>query len=299
MRGAGIAPLLDLRGKRAAVSGATGGLGRELCRALAARGAALVLLVRNETKGAELASALAAEFPGTRAEVLVADFSSLASVGRAAAYLRQNPPDLLIHNAGAYCIPRTVSDAGYDNVFTIDFLAPYCLTRALLPTLRARGGRVVAVGSIAHRYAKTDPADVDFSTRTRASLVYGNAKRRLMFSLYGLFAGETGARLAVTHPGISFTGITAHYPPWLFALIRHPMKWIFMKPRRAMCPILAGCETATPCRANEWIGPRLFAVWGQPWRRTLHSCAPDEAARITAEAERLWEVCRHFFAEPE
>ena len=110
----------------------------------------------------------------------------------------------------------------------------------LLPVLRERGGRVVAVGSIAHNYSETDPADVDFSSRTRASRVYGNAKRYLMFSLYGLFENESNVSLAVCHPGITFTNITAHYPKAVFAIIKNPMKVIFMKPERACLSIVRG-----------------------------------------------------------
>jgi hypothetical protein len=152
--------------------------------------------------------------------------------------------------------------------------------------MRARNGKVIVVGSIAHRYSKTDPTDVDFSTRRAASKVYGNAKRYLMFSLYRLFAGEHEVTLSVTHPGISFTGITAHYPPWLFAIIKHPMKWIFMKPRRASLSILAGVFDQT--KENEWIGPRLFDVWGLPKKSRLRSVSAAEADRIQQNADHIY-----------
>ena len=45
------------------------------------------------------------------------------------------------------------------------------------PEMRKKGGHVMAVGSIAHRYHKTDSKDVDFRTHGAASAVYGNAKR--------------------------------------------------------------------------------------------------------------------------
>ena len=73
--------------------------------------------------------------------------------------------DVFIHNAGAYSIPRNTSNSGYDNVFTINFVSPYYIIRELLPQISARGGKVLAVGSIAHRYSEIDKNDVDFRTR--------------------------------------------------------------------------------------------------------------------------------------
>ena len=74
-------------------------------------------------------------------------------VEKAAKELMELEVDVLIHNAGAYSIPRHKCKSGYDNVFQINFASPYYLTRRMMPYLRSKGGRVVAVGSIAHRYS--------------------------------------------------------------------------------------------------------------------------------------------------
>jgi len=142
------------------------------------------------------------------------------------------------------------------------------------------------VGSIAHNYSKTDENDTDFSTRTASSLVYGNAKRYLMFSLYELFKNEIDASLSVAHPGITFTNITAHYPKLIFAVIKYPMKVIFMKPRKAALSILRGCFEATPY--NFWIGPGIFNVWGYPKMQKLLSCKSDESEKIGQKAEEIY-----------
>ena len=284
-----------LSGKTVAVSGATGGLGQELCRHLASLGAALILLDRNMQKSHALAEGLRADFPSLSVSHIEIDLEDIRAVRRAADELAARPLDYLILNAGAYSIPRHLCDTGYDNVFQINFLSPYYLARALLPHLRARGGRVVAVGSIAHTYSVTDPADVDFRTRQKASLVYGNAKRYLMFSLYGLT--DADGSLSVTHPGITLTNITAHYPKPLFALIKHPMKVIFMSPRKASLCILRGLFE--PCGKGEWIGPRFFSVWGMPQKRPLRSCDKTEAETICHTAEQLCRVLdARFFPPP-
>lgn len=272
----------SLSGKTVAVSGATGGIGQHLCRYLAKLGANLVLMDRNRTKSEALKSRLQEEFPQVSVELITADMEDFASVKAAAEALCRITPYALILNAGAYAIPRHKCTTGLDNVFQINFFSPYFLARKM----QEIGTKVVAVGSIAHNYSKTDMTDFDFSSRKKASLCYGNAKRFLMFSLYGLFEGGEG--LAVTHPGITFTNITAHYPPWLFAIIQHPMKVIFMHPKRACLSILRG--VFEDCGQNQWIGPRLFDIWGLPKKRTLRTCHAAEAERICQKAEGLFRL---------
>lgn len=277
----------SLVGKTVAISGATGGIGRELCRHLALLGASLILLDRNLQKSRQLADALKETTPSLSVTHIQVDMEDMLGVKAAAEQLLSLPVDALILNAGAYSIPRHRCDTGYDNVFQINFVSPYYLARRLLPNLKARGGRVVAVGSIAHTYSVTDPEDIDFSQRRKASLVYGNAKRYLMGSLLGL-AGQ-GEPVVVTHPGITFTNITAHYPKLIFAVIKHPMKVIFMSPHKASLCILRGLfET---CGADEWIGPHFANIWGFPRKKVLCTFCPSEMDRICTTAERIyWEI---------
>lgn len=276
----------DLTGVTVAVTGPTGGLGTALCRHLAALNASLVLLDRDPARSASLRRQLQAQFPHVALRRILLDLSDMASVRAACEQLKSLPIDLLIHNAGAYSIPRHTCDTGLDNVFQINCAAPYYMTKELLPLLRQRRGRVIAVGSIAHTYAEADPDDIDFASRPQARLAYGNAKRRLMASLQELFRSETDATLTIVHPGITFTNITAHYPPLLFALIKHPMKLIFMKPSKASLCLLAGVFCAGSY--GTWIGPRFFNVWGLPKQQPLHTVSAEESCRIAAEAEQIY-----------
>ena len=275
----------SLRGKRVAVCGATGGIGEELCRHLARLGAELWLCCRSESKAQALMDALRQEYPAVVAHFVPLDLEDAVSVERAAQLLSATPPHVLIHNAGAYAIPRRTTAQGVDNVFAINCLSPYVLTERLLAPMASVNGRVVCVGSIAHNYSQIDPADTDFATRTAASKVYGNAKRHLMLALYERFAGVKGVTLSVVHPGITFTNITAHYPKWLFSIIKHPMKIVFMPPRRAALSVLRG--VFEPTAYGEWIGPRLFDVWGLPRKRKLRTFTRDEAKIAHAAVERL------------
>lgn len=271
----------SLEGKRIAVSGATGGLGRELCLYIASLGGDLVLVVRNTKKSEMLERELKEKYPNTSVFHVKADMEDTESVMKAADELIDLGIDILFLNAGAYSIPRHKTAAGYDNVFTINYLSPYVLAKKLLPHLRQRGGRIVAVGSIAHRYSASDPRDVDFSTRKASNLVYGNSKRYLMATLPAL--AEREGEINIVHPGITFTNITAHYPKVVFAIIKYPMKVIFMSPKRAALSLLEGIFT--DCGEDEWIGPWLFDVWGLPKKKKF-KIPPNELSEMRNFAKK-------------
>ena len=272
-----------LDGQRVAISGSTGGLGKELCGYLASLGAELVLLDRNYTRSLALAGELRNSFPDLKVSHITADMSDMASVRSAADRLVGMNIDYLILNAGAYSIPRCVCDTGYGNIFQINFISPYYLARRLLPDVESRGGKIVAVSSIAHNYSRIDEGEVDFASRKSDAKVYGNAKRYLTYSLLAL----DSTAVSIAHPGISFTGITNHYPRVIFALIKHPMKIIFPHPRVACLSVLAGLFT--DCKTGEWIGPTLFDVWGKPRKKPLRTATGAEAARISAIAEKIYQ----------
>lgn len=276
---------VSLKGKTVAITGSTGGLGREICRIIASLGGDLLLIDRNPARSQARIDEILKDHPYINITLITADMEDMKSVKNAVEILQTLPVDVLILNAGAYSIPRKVCDTGYNNVFQINFVSQYYIARKLLPCLKERGGKVVAVGSIAHNYSKTDEKDIDFRVRTKSSLVYGNSKRYIMFSLYGL-CEEAGVPLSVVHPGITFTNITAHYPPLIFAVIKHPMKVIFMRPRKACLSVIKGIFDS--CKEKEWIGPRLFDIWGYPVKRSLKTCGVGEYTFILSAAEQIY-----------
>ena len=287
----------SLVGKTVAITGSTGGIGKELSRYLASLGANLVLVDRNAKRSEDNRAELLKNYPGVNVECIGADLSDICSVKRACELLKARDLDVFIHNAGAYSIPRYTTDLGYDNVFVINFVSVYYMIRELMPTLRARSGRVTVVGSIAHNYSKIDVNDVDFSKRTAASKVYGNSKRYLMFSLHELFKNESGVRLAITHPGITFTNITSHYPKLIFAIIKYPMKIIFMKPKKAALSILRGVFDST--EYHTWYGPRCFNVWGLPKKKRLKTCKSRESEIIAEISEQIYKECQEYLNSKE
>lgn len=274
----------SLKGKTVAITGSTGGIGEWLCDYLLYLGASLLLLDRNPQKQQALHQKLISKYPFAEITLFTLDLESEASVFSACEKLKELPIDIFLHNAGAYSIPRKICKSGFDNVFQINFLSPYYIINEFLQMLRGRGGKVVVVGSIAHNYSKSDPENPDFKNIKAASLVYGNAKRYLMFSLYELFKNEDKASLSVAHPGITFTNITAHYQKLIFAIIKHPMKIIFMPPKVAALSILKACFK--DCGYKEWLGPAIFDIWGMPKAKKLKTVSDLESQQIFKTASK-------------
>ena len=284
----------SLSGKTVAITGSTGGLGREICSYLASLGANLILLDRNEKRSQDHKDSLIEKY-GIEVSLIRLDLEDIRSAKDAADRLITSGVDIFIHNAGAYSIPRHKCETGYDNVFQINFVSPYYIIRQLMPALREREGRCVVVGSIAHNYSVIDENDIDFSNKEAASKVYGNAKRYLMFSLFELFKNEEKVTLSVTHPGITFTNITSHYPKLIFAVIKYPMKVIFMKPRKAALSVIDGVfGKAEYC---EWFGPRLFDIWGYPNKKPLRTCSFEERSKIADISRSVYKKCLQTLGE--
>lgn len=274
----------SLEGKRVAITGSTGGIGLWLCRYLARLGADLILCDRSYEKVEKLILLLKDEYPDVSIKHIYCDLTDTKSVIDATSSLINQDIHYFISNAGAYSIPREICECGLDNVFTINFASPYYMIRELLPVIEKNHGRAVVVGSIAHNYSKANFDDVDFRKVKAASKAYGNAKRYLMFALYEHCRNKDC--LSITHPGITFTNITSHYPKLIFAIIKHPMKIIFTPPRRACLSILRG--VFEPTDYKEWIGPSLFSVWGRPKKQKLKTCKDKESRKIYEIAEKIY-----------
>lgn len=273
----------NLIGKTVVISGATGGIGVKLCEYLAKLGANIICLDRNSEKSNKLIADLKIKYPNLLAVHITVDLENFDMVKSVVKQLNEIDIDIdyLILNAGAYKIPRYKCSTGYNNIFQINFISPYYLIRKLAPKIK---GKVVAVSSIAHNYSKIDITDIDFSTRKASSLVYGNSKRFLTLALYNLFKNDN--KLSVVHPGITLTNITAHYPKIIFSIIKYPMKIIFMSPKKASLSVLYGLFNST--KTGEWIGPKIFNIWGYPSKKRLNTFTYDELKQVNDIVEEIY-----------
>src|SRR5262249_51474380 len=147
----------DQAGRTAVITGANTGLGYETAAALAAKGAHVVLAVRNIEKGKAAADLITRATPGASVTVQELDLTSLESVRAAADNLRADYPaiDLLINTAGVMMTPKDTTKDGFELQFGTNHLGHFALTNLLLDrVLAAPGSRVVTVSSVGHRFAR-------------------------------------------------------------------------------------------------------------------------------------------------
>ncbi len=137
------------------ITGATDGLGKAVALQLARSGATLLLHGRDEARGQRTLEEIRAQTGNTHLQWYRADFSQLAQVRSLAERLarEQEHLDVLVNNAGiGTTLPgggaRQESEDGYELRFAVNYLAPFLLTRLLLPTLRQSApARLVNVSS--------------------------------------------------------------------------------------------------------------------------------------------------------
>jgi 3-oxoacyl-[acyl-carrier protein] reductase len=140
--------MFDLTGKTALVTGASGGIGAGIARALHAQGAVVALSGTRR----EALDALAVEL-GERVHVLPADLSQAEAASEliAAAEATMGSVGILVNNAGLTKdgLALRMSDADWEKVMDVDLAAPFRLSRAALKfMLRRRAGRIINIGSV-------------------------------------------------------------------------------------------------------------------------------------------------------
>src|SRR3712207_1875970 len=106
----------DQSGRTAVITGANGGLGLECAAALAAKGAHVVMAVRDRDKAADAVARIRRETPDASLELVDLDLASLASVRAAAAEIlaRHDAVDILMNNAGVMAMPERTTVDGFE-----------------------------------------------------------------------------------------------------------------------------------------------------------------------------------------
>ncbi|MGD9618750.1 MAG: SDR family NAD(P)-dependent oxidoreductase [Mycolicibacterium sp.] len=286
----------DLHGKVAVVTGANGGLGLASAKALAGKGAHVVMAVRNQAKAADAHAEILAAHPDASLEIVELDLGSLASVAAAAKQIAEKHDhiDILMCNAGVMAMPQGNTEDGFDTQMGINVLGHWALISDLLPILvRTPGARVVTLSSTAQHMGRAiDPADPHMRKNFEEWRMYGQTKLAMrhlavglqqQFDRTGVDAKALSAQPGMTNSDLQTTTAQAHgggarlgnfFERWTKAAGMSTDRGALSQLRAAVDPKAPG---------GGFYGP-LFVTNGPPVLKPLVRPGSDAAVRA------LWEV---------
>jgi NAD(P)-dependent dehydrogenase (short-subunit alcohol dehydrogenase family) len=277
-----FADIPDQAGRTVIITGANSGIGLAAARALAGKGARVVLAVRNPQTG----HAAAQQIPGST-EVRELDLADLSSV-RAFADGWEGPVDLLINNAGVMMPPAGKTVDGFETQFGTNHLGHFALTNLLLTHVT---DRVVTVSSTGHRMGNIDFGDLQWERKSyNPPRAYGQSKlANLLFTSelqHRLTAAGSPVTATAAHPGYAVTNLQRH-------VASHPVfrigdmigsRLIAQDADGGALPTLYAALADVP--GDSFAGPGGFLQQRGPGKLVSRS----RAARDVEVARRLWEV---------
>jgi NAD(P)-dependent dehydrogenase (short-subunit alcohol dehydrogenase family) len=201
------------------VTGANSGIGLQIAIALAAKGAHVVLAVRDLERGRKVSMSVRAVYPHASLELQQLDLTSLRSIRDAATHLKESHPriDLLINNAGVMFTPRHTTADGFELQFGTNHLGHFALTGLLIKQmLGVPGSRVVTISSHGH---KTRP-EIDFDDlhaegKYDRVAAYGRSKLANLLFTYELqrrLKSSVSTAALAAHPGFSRSNLAQNSP---------------------------------------------------------------------------------------
>ena len=278
-------------GQVAIITGATSGVGYHAARRLAKGGASLVLVCRNSDKAEELRKELLQTY-NSKAEIILADFSRLSDVRKAAEAIleKYRRVDVLINNAGLHRTTRILTQEGFETVFCVNHLASYLFTRLLLERmLKSVPARIIQVNSEGHRFGGLDLDDLTWSHRHYVGLQgYGASKVAQLLTVWefaDLLAG-TGLTINAMHPGAVRTNIGMDNGP----LYRWSQR-LFVR------PLLARAIISGEAIFYLAAAPEMQKVSGKFFNRTVEE-SPMPHALDRDLGKRVWQVSEELTGLP-
>lgn len=287
----------DLRGKVIIVTGANCGIGFEIAKAFARKGAQTVLACRNLEKAETAQAQIQAELPNACTEIMQLDLANLESIRQFAAMFKTNYDhlDILVNNAGLSMLHYNTTVDGYEMNVGVNHLGHFALTGLLLDALeKSAGARVVSVSSIGHRSGQMDFDNLIFKDGKDFSLVAAYARSKLANLLFAYelqrraAAAGIGVISVAAHPGLSRTNLgRSMREEWKWRLMLQLYEWLHLTQNAAMgaLPILRAA-VGNDVNGGEYYGPGGFNEFrGYPV--IVQSSA---AAQSQEDASRLWVI---------
>jgi len=188
------------------ITGATDGIGKQAAKLISAQGLRVIIHGRNAQKVNQTVDEIKRQDIHANIEYLIADFENFNSIDQLVVDLqiKQVKPDILLNNAGIIELNREILPNGMEKTFMVNYLAPYYLTRRLMPVLlQSTTPRVVNVSSMAQ--ART----IDFDNLTGEKNFDGYESYALSKLCNVLFTyklhrqfGASGLKVVCLHPGM-------------------------------------------------------------------------------------------------
>lgn len=240
--------------KLAVVTGADGGMGTEITRALAFAGYRVVMACCRVQKAEEVRRSLLRERSGLQIEIRKIDLASFASVAAFADGMLAEGKrvSLLMNNAGTMETARRITEDGLERTVSVNYAGHYLLTRKLLP-LMGEGSRIVNMVSCTYAVGRLDFPDF-FTQGKKGSFwripIYSNTKLALtLFTIYlAARVRERGIAVNAADPGIVSTDIITMHA-WF-----DPLTDIFFRP--FIRTPLQGADTAIHLLLDKEAGQR-------------------------------------------
>jgi NAD(P)-dependent dehydrogenase (short-subunit alcohol dehydrogenase family) len=272
---------VDMTGKVCVITGASRGIGKETALGLARLGATVVAIARDPTRGAAAVTAIKARSGSEAVHLMLADLSSQEAIGRLARDLaeRYEQIHVLVNNAGAINMKRTVTVDGIETTWAVNHLAYFLLTNLLLPMLEASApARIVNVASDAHRRGTLNFDDLQGERHYSAWAAYSQSKLANVLFTYELARQlQRGVTANALHPGTVSTGFGKNNPGWL--------RWGITLAGLFMIKAARGAETSIYLASSPEV-EGLSGKYFEKCKETRSSPASyDEVA-----ARRLWDI---------
>jgi len=272
-----------MAGQTVLVTGATGGIGRAAAVALAAMGARVGIVGRDQTRTEAAAAAITRETGNDAIDIFVGDLSSQAEVRRVAAEVRATYPglDVLLNNVGGFWAHRHVTVDGLERTFALNHLAPFLLTNLLLDRLIAGApARIVTVSSSAHAEGSIDFDDLMGERSYAGQRAYSASKLANLLFTYELARRLAGMSVTANalHPGVTDTAFSAEDPARSFSFLVRIMRPFMRNPER-------GADTAVYLSSASEVASVTGRYFADRKPKTSSNASYD-----TATAARLWQV---------
>jgi NAD(P)-dependent dehydrogenase (short-subunit alcohol dehydrogenase family) len=270
-----------LQDKIVMITGATAGIGEVTAHNLAAMGADLILVARNEEKAKALQADIQ-EQTGKQPAYMLADLSNLSQIRQLAGQFQDKYDrlDVLVNNAGAVFLSRQESVDGFELTLATNHLNYFLLTNLLLDSLKAsEKARIVNVASDAHRGNVINFDDLNSKQSYATMRVYGQSKLANIMFTYELARRLDGTQVTANslHPGFVRTNFGRNNG-WLSRLIMPVIQLAGITKEK-------GAETMTYLASS----PEVEGVNGKYFEKKT-AVSSSKVSYDEAAQKRLWDV---------